>query len=284
MLDGILLKYHDNINSMIKIRWKQLWLFWKTGGTGHSGYEGDLGACDGGPQPHPQHRRLPWQDSRHHWGANLSFSFWETSWLCCRTGQRLWLWVGFQGWGWTGITGAKHYLVLYKLLLAVFFTSPHTEIQPNSIHLAQRMVLLSCSHWHMISLLCPFSLFTATVFSSSKFATRYSPMPMALASTDWQLRARKMTGELYSGWHASLFWAAIVFWNQNFKSHTQEEALKYGTPAAIDHIYPSAVPLERLNLFEHPVHEGRVHANSSPSQLFLHWFFVQILNFENPVL
>ena len=48
--------------------------FSNTGGTGHSRHQWDFGGCDSGPQPHTQHRRLPWQDGWHHWGRNLMLS------------------------------------------------------------------------------------------------------------------------------------------------------------------------------------------------------------------
>ena len=70
-------------------------------------------------------------------------------------------------------------------------------------------------------------------------------MPMVLAFTDLQLRGMKMTGQLYSGWRSKNISSSFSL---PFKCNTQEEALKFGTPAAIDHIYPSAVPLERLSL------------------------------------
>ena len=192
--------------------WKQK--FSKPGGAGHRGHQWDFGGCDIGPQSHTQHRRLSWQGGRHHWGINLIPSvskFWHTycyvwmsslsqlrcptNWLCCDTGQRLWLWVGFQSWGWRRITGSLHYL------LNLLFSYCISRKDVLSLHII----------WYVLPDLYQDSITKNSLFTMKKnpfslwlffvkFATRCSPMQTALASIDWQLMARKMTGRLYNGW------------------------------------------------------------------------------------
>ena len=94
--------------------------------------------------------------------------------------------------------------------------------------------------------MCSHNTSSAICSHCTKFATRCSPMPMGLAFIDWQLRGRKMTGQLFTGWRSKKYHLPSLLLSL---CNTQEEALKLGTPAAIDHIYPSAVPLKKLSLF-----------------------------------